>query len=120
MELTKEQKILQQVINEAWNNPTFKQELIASPQEAVKKLTGETFSIPEGKTLEVFDQSKPGVVYLNIPESPNMDNVELTDKELEMVAGGVIPANLIIECFYPPKNIWPPRTTGPYIPTTTS
>lgn len=115
MEFSKEQEILQQVISEAWSNPTFKEELIASPQEAVKKLTGETFTLPEGKTLEVCDQSKSGVLYLNIPEQPNLDNVELTDAQLEIVAGGGFPNEFIIGCF-PPSNHFPPTTTGPYFP----
>lgn len=107
MELTKEQEILQKVLSEAWTNPSFKQELIASPQAAVKRLTGETFTLPAGKTLEVYDQSKSDVLYLNIPEAPDMDNVELTDKELEMVAGGKMPPRVIKGCLAKPMNQWP-------------
>lgn len=88
MEFTKEQEVLQQVMTEAWSNPAFKQELITNPQEAVQRLTGQSFSIPEGKTLEVVDQSNADKVYLNIPPQPNFDNVELTDEQLEVVAGG--------------------------------
>jgi len=90
MELTREQKILQRVLSEAWNNPSYKQELISNPKEAIHRLTGENFSIPEGKTLEICDQSNSEKVYLNIPQQPNFDNVELTDKELEEVAGGMV------------------------------
>ena len=104
MELTKEQKILQQVLSEAWSNPTFKQELIASPEAAIKKLTGEFFELPEGKRLQVFDQSDADVICLNIPQQPTMDNVELTDDELELVAGGFIMPLLQkkgVVCLYP-------------------
>jgi len=114
MEFTREEKILEQVVAEAWDNPTFKQELIANPQKAVKELTGENFNLPEGKTLEVCDQSKPGVLYLNIPEKPSMDDVELTEDQLETVAGGGVPIGLIIGCIWPPINIWPPRPGGPF------
>ncbi len=104
MELTKEQKILQQVLSEAWRNPAFKQELIAAPEAAIKKLTGESFELPKGKRLQVFDQSNPDIICLNIPQEPNMDNVELTDDELELVAGGFIVTLLQkkgVDCFYP-------------------
>ncbi len=104
MEITKEQKILQQVLSEAWRNPAFKQELIASPEAAIKKLTGEFFELPKGKKLQVFDQSSPDIICLNIPQEPNMDNVELTDDELELVAGGFILPLLQkkgVDCFYP-------------------
>jgi len=90
MEYSKEQKILQRVLTEAWNNPTYKAELIANPTEAVKNLTGENFTLPEGKTLEVCDQSNVDKVYLNISPRPNFDNVELTDHQLEEVAGGYV------------------------------
>lgn len=96
MELTKEQKILQQVFSEAWNNPSYKQELMANPTDAIKRLTGERFSLPEGKTLAVSDQSDSDKVYLSIPPKPNYEDVELTDHELEVVAGGgCIPGYII-------------------------
>ncbi len=106
MELTKQQKVLQQVVTEAWDNPTFKQELIASPIEAIRKLTGETIQLPEGKTFQVFDQSNPDVVSLTIPPKPSLEDVELTDSQLEAVAGGVahiegFPWDDVIVCFPP-------------------
>lgn len=117
MELTKEQKILQQVITEAWNNPTFKQELINSPEEAIKNLTGDSFTLPEGKTLQVFDQSNKDVICLNIPQQPNVEDMQLTDKELEMVAGGqVLPYHGGSGgCFNPPFP-WEPTPTFPNPP----
>jgi len=118
MEFTKEQKILQQVISEAWNNPSFKQELISSPQETIEKLTGKKFDLPEGKTLQVFDQSNENVVCLNIPQQPNFENKELTDNELELVAGGQILAVMPGGggCFYPwpwEPSPWDPTPTFP-------
>lgn len=104
MELTKEQKILQQVISEAWNNPTFMKDLVDNPEGTIQKLTGDSFSIPTGKRLEVVDQSNPDVVYLNIPVQPDMQDLELTDEDLEVVAGGAVPWKRIQHLF-PTK--WP-------------
>lgn len=89
MKHTKEQKILQQVITEAWNNPSFKNELLNNPMEAIKNLTGKTIKLPKGvEELKVVDQMNPKYSYLNIPTPPNMENVELTDEQLEAVTGG--------------------------------
>ena len=89
MELTKEQKVGQQIIAEAWSNPSFKKELIDYPIEAIKKLTGETIKLPDGvKRLEVVDQTDSNCSYFNIPAPSNMDDVELTDDQLEAISGG--------------------------------
>jgi len=114
MELTKEQKILQRVLSEAWNNPSFKAELMTNPEEAVKSLTGESFSLPKGKTLEICDQSNPSKVYLNIPVKPDLSNVILTDEQLEEVAGGNVPGSVVKDLF---PNGFPPPSTGPTVPT---
>lgn len=88
MELSKDQEIVQQVITEAWSNPGFKSELLKDPNAAIHKLTGKTLSVPAGKTLKVYDQSNPDVACLNIPPKVDMDNVELSDQQLEGAAGG--------------------------------
>jgi len=88
MELTKEQKLFQTVVQTAWEDANFKQELIANPVKAIESLTGETLKLPEGKTIVVRDQTDDSVVYINIPAEPNMDDMELTEEQLEIVAGG--------------------------------
>ena len=90
MEITKEQQIFQQVINEAWENEAFKTELMAAPVAAIEKLTGEKLHLPEGKTLVVRDQTDEATVYINIPAEEKLDDVELDEAQLEAVSGGVI------------------------------
>ena len=88
MESTEEQKVFKQIIVEAWENPDFKEELMNSPLEAIQQLTGKTLIIPEGKTFVVKDQSNESIIYFNIPAKPNMDDVELDEDQLDIVAGG--------------------------------
>ena len=88
MESTEEQKVFKQIIVEAWENPHFKEELMNSPLEAIQQLTGKTLIIPEGKTFVVKDQSNESIIYFNIPAKPNMDDVELNEEQLDIVAGG--------------------------------
>jgi CheY-like chemotaxis protein len=105
MELTKEQKMMQDVISKAWNDAGFKQQLMTEPVAAIEKLTGQKLGLPKDAKLEVYDQSNPKVIYLNIPPMPNMDDIELSDKDLELVAGGSYPFWIIGGCFpeIPPK-----------------
>ena len=88
MELTKEQQLLQTVINEAWENETFKKELVTDPIAAIEKLTGDKVSMPEGKTLVVRDQTDEKTIYINIPAEQQLEDVELNEEQLEAVAGG--------------------------------
>jgi len=87
MELTKEQQVLQQVINEAWENESFKAELMTNPVVAIENLTGEKLNL-NGKELEVRDQTNEHTIFINIPARQNLEDVELNDSQLEAVAGG--------------------------------
>lgn len=118
MELTKEQRIMQQVISKAWNDPAFKNALITDPISTIEKLTGDSITLPKGKRIEVYDQSKSDVVYFNIPPQPDMSDVELTDADLELVAGGVYPLRIIDGCFptFPPPIFEIPTPTFPTPP----
>ena len=92
MELTARQKktkeILQKVFFKAWEDENFKKELIIDPIEAIKKLTGENIHLPPGKTLVVEDQTNESNIYLNIPAEPKMEDFELSESQLEAIAGG--------------------------------
>jgi hypothetical protein len=91
MEITQEQKLNAQVIERAWEDTQFRNELMASPVEAMEKLTGSKINLPQGQRLVVVDQSDESTVYLNIPRKVNLDALELTEEQLEQVAGGITP-----------------------------
>ena len=88
MKLLKEQQFLQTLINKAWEDNAFKEELVANPVAVIEKVTGEKLNIPEGKQLVVRDQTNEQTIYINIPAEVKMDDVELNEEQLEVVAGG--------------------------------
>lgn len=84
-------KFLNAVYSLAWENEAFKQQLISDPVDTIKKATDGAVDLT-GKKVQVNDQTDSSTLYLNIPQNPkNMtipEDVELTEKELEVVAGG--------------------------------
>jgi hypothetical protein len=84
----RKQEIIQTVISKAWEDLNFRKELIADPVTAIEKISGVKIVLPEGKTLVIADQTDKSKVYLTIPAEPEMDNMELTEKQLELIAGG--------------------------------
>jgi len=89
MNLTKEQKQMNELITKCWEDENFKQELLANPIQTIEKFKGSPLNIPEGTNFVVTDQMNPSKVYFNIMAKPNMDDIELTDDQLEAVAGGI-------------------------------
>lgn len=115
MELSKEQELMQTIINKAWEDDAFKQELVNNPVAAIEKLTGEQMVLPEGKTLVVRDQTKDQTIFINIPSEPNLEDVELNEDQLEAVAGGMglLDLNMILPTEW---KICPRVGTGSVLP----
>jgi hypothetical protein len=88
MEFTQEQKSYAEIVQKAWDDADFKKELTANPVEAIEKLIGKKLDLPAGKTLVVRDQTDESTVFINIPAKMNLDDVELNEEQLEVVAGG--------------------------------
>lgn len=107
MNLTKEQELMQTIINKAWEDETFKQALVSNPVAAIEKLTGEQLVLPEGKTLVVRDQTSEETIFINIPSETNLEDVELNEEQLEAVAGGLNLAQIWMGL--PPDFITQPR-----------
>jgi hypothetical protein len=91
MEITQEQKLNAQIIQRAWDDAKFKSELLANPVEVMEKLTGRKLNLQEGQKLVVVDQTNESTVYFNIPKKVGLETLELTEEELEQVAGGITP-----------------------------
>lgn len=93
MKYTQEQQkqgaiLLEALVKKAWESPTFKDQLVADPTAAIKDFTGKDFAMPKGKKLIAEDQTNDSVIYLNIPSQPNIDELELSEEQLEQVSGG--------------------------------
>lgn len=75
----------------AWESPEFKNLLLNDPKTAIAQATGKDLSSLDRQII-VTDQSDPSAIYINIPAQPNVDEMELTEEQLEQVAGGATPA----------------------------
>jgi hypothetical protein len=87
--MTQQLKDLQTLlISKAMADEAFKIELISNPKTVIAREIGQEF--PEGVEIEVLE-STPKKLYLVLPlkvESEEIPTDELSDKELEAVAGG--------------------------------
>jgi len=89
-------ELMQIIITKAWENETFKKELINKPVATFEKATGVKMTIPEGFKFVVEDQTDPNIIYLNIPRQIEIDDYELDDEELEKVSGGAACGGLCV------------------------
>src|SRR5690242_5379726 len=91
--LEKEKKgydLINKIIEKSIENPTFKKELLNNPHAAIESVYGSAIS--KKMDIVVEEQSNPSYIYMNIPPQPNMEEMELTDEQLEIVSGGELVA----------------------------
>jgi hypothetical protein len=92
--ITQEQQIqgaelMKTLAQKAWESSTFKEQLVNSPISAIESVTGQKMNIDAKFVVE--DQTDESIIYLNIPRKLDIDELELTDEQLEMVSGGSTP-----------------------------
>lgn len=76
-------EIEEKLIARAWKDASFKQELLSNPRSAFEK---ESITLPESIELKIFEESS-NTLYFVLPMQPSGTG-ELTEAELESVAGG--------------------------------
>lgn len=84
----RKQEVIEAIISKAWEDISFRKELQIDPIKAIEKLTGVKVAVPEGKSLVITDQTDKSKIYVNIPAEPEVESMELTEEQLEAVAGG--------------------------------
>ncbi|MBD2526767.1 NHLP leader peptide family RiPP precursor [Nostoc sp. FACHB-133] len=87
----------QAVIQQAWQDESFKSQLLQNPKATIQKVTGTDLS----DTLRIcVYEDTPTVKHLVVPV--NTTNDELNELDLMMVAGGIIihPIGLVLNSLY--------------------
>lgn len=87
LQIDKTKVFLGDLITTCQNDNTFKEEVIKNPKEIIKSRYG--FSLKDGKNIVIEDQTDQSIIYINIPKPLDLDELELTEEQLENVAGGV-------------------------------
>jgi hypothetical protein len=78
----------QQVISRAEADPQFRAKLLKNPKDALQEQFG--IATPANISVRVIEE-QPGEVVLVLPARHLQSGVELSDAELEGVAGGDVP-----------------------------
>ena len=72
------------LIAKIWQDEAFKQQLMSNPKSAITEVG---ISLPENIEIEVIEETS-NKFYLVIPQPPTHQE-ELSDEELQAIAGGV-------------------------------
>lgn len=95
MKLTKEQEkgqeLLQTLVKKAWESASFKEQLVNNPELAIQQVADEKVNLTHGMKISVEDQTDSNIIYLNIPAKVKIENIELTEEQLNKVSGGRTP-----------------------------
>lgn len=76
-----------EIVTKAWEDETFKKQLIDNPIETIKKVTENHLDFVSKKVV-VEDQTDKNKIYLNLPQKLDFENMELSEEQLEKIAGG--------------------------------
>lgn len=89
-------EMLNLLYKKCWEDSSYLSRLQASPIETIESSLNVEPGLKKGQKIIVDDQTDLNKIYLNIPRKVNLDDFELTDEEMEVVAGGIVAATVII------------------------
>lgn len=80
-------RLVTKLANHAKDNKSFKEKLIAEPHSTIDDYIGRK-GVFSSKTKIVVNEPNSDEVYLNIPRKVDLEDIELSDIELETISGG--------------------------------
>jgi hypothetical protein len=90
------QEVEARIIDQAWKDQAYKQELLSNPKAIIEREFGTQF--PADVNVQVLEEN-PTTIYLVVPLDPDISSMELSEEQLEAIAGGggVWPWDKIVE-----------------------
>lgn len=73
---------LYEIYLECWEDPDFKARFLSDPASVLQEWE---IDIPKGVTIKAVEETQPNTITLHLPPEPDE---ELSDEDLEKVAGG--------------------------------
>lgn len=86
-------QVYHEVISRCWEDEGFKNRFFANPAAVLESDYNKFYHNPDGRKLVAIDQTDASVININIPRSPETQDMDLTltDEQLETVSGGLSP-----------------------------
>jgi Nitrile hydratase, alpha chain len=76
------------IIAQAWKDETYKQELLSNPKAVFEREFG--VQMPAEANVRVLEENSTNL-YFVLPKRPNLSGADLSDEQLEAIAGGSTP-----------------------------
>jgi Nitrile hydratase, alpha chain len=80
------------IIAQAWKDETYKQELLSNPKAVFEREFG--VQLPAEANVCVHEENVTNF-YFVLPMRPNLSGAELSDEQLEAIAGGITPGLVV-------------------------
>ena len=80
-------ELIAPLVARTYIDAAFKAEFMANPAAVIERETDIDETLPKNFHFKVIDKTDPYAVYITLPV--NEDSLELSESELEMVAGGI-------------------------------
>lgn len=77
------------IIAQTWKDEVYKQQLLSNPKAVIEREFG--VQLPAQLSVQVLEEN-PTTLYFVLPMRPDLAGAELSDAQLEAVAGGFTPA----------------------------
>ncbi|MBD2243788.1 NHLP leader peptide family RiPP precursor [Nostoc sp. FACHB-888] len=81
------------IIAQSWKDEAYKQQLLNNPKSVIEREFG--VQLPSEVKVQVLEEN-PTTLYFVLPVRPNLSGAELSDEQLEAVAGGTSPGTFAI------------------------
>ena len=87
MDTNQANKLYHKLVTKSWEDQAFKSQLLNEPAQTIENELGRPLRL-NNRHLIVEDQTNDGIIFFNIPKEPNFEDIELSEHQLELIAGG--------------------------------